>query len=72
MERNEFLNSVFGYKKIKDELYEIRSWYLSRNLNEEERKEFLPKGILFLLLDQDILLTLLSNECHGAFKQKIL
>ena len=47
MERNEFLNSVFGYKKIKDELYEIRSWYLYRNLNEEERKEFLPKGILF-------------------------
>ena len=26
----------------------------------------------FLLLDQDILLTLLSNECHGAFQQKFL
>lgn len=52
MERKEFLKNVFGYHKIKDELYEIRSWYLNEK-NDEGRKEFLPKGILFYV-NQDL------------------
>lgn len=46
MEKNVFLKNVYGYKKIKDELFLIRSWYLDKKI-KEEKKEFLPKGILF-------------------------
>ncbi len=43
---DEFLKKVYGYKRIKEELYLIRSWYLNEN-NLNNNKKLLPKGILF-------------------------
>lgn len=41
----EFLKGVYGYSKIKEELYLIREWYLNPS-NLGERRRLLPRGIL--------------------------
>ncbi len=41
----DFLSKVYGYKRIKEELYLIRNWYLNSDKLKEKR-ELLPKGIL--------------------------
>ena len=46
MERKDFLNEVYGYEYIKDELFLIRSWYLDKKI-DEDKFDLLPKGILF-------------------------
>lgn len=69
MERKEFLNKVFGYERIKDELYEIRSWYLDEKL-EEDKREYLPKGILFYG-EPGYGKTLLIREYAKSFDYKI-
>lgn len=43
---DEFLKNIYGYKRLKEELYLIRSWYLNEN-NLNNNKKLLPKGILF-------------------------
>ena len=40
-----FLNNVYGYNNIKEELYLIREWYFNRD--ESNKKLMLPRGILF-------------------------
>lgn len=41
-----FLNNVYGYSKIKEELYLIQRWYLDLD-KLGDKKKLLPKGILF-------------------------
>lgn len=41
-----FLESVYGYRRIKEELRLIREWYLKSD-DLGDRKKLLPKGILF-------------------------
>ena len=41
----DFLSNVYGYSRIKEELYLIRNWYLNADKLGEKR-ELLPKGIL--------------------------
>lgn len=43
---NDFLKNVYGYAKIKEELYLIRQWYFESN-KLGNKKKLLPKGILF-------------------------
>lgn len=46
MMNKKFLNTVYGYTKVKEELSLIRDWYLdSEKLGE--RRKLLPRGILF-------------------------
>lgn len=42
----EFLSNVYGYSKVKNELFVIRDWYLNSS-EMGEKKRLLPKGILF-------------------------
>lgn len=41
----DFLNKVYGYSKVKNELFVIRDWYLNADAMGEKKK-LLPKGIL--------------------------
>ena len=67
--RNEFLSKVYGYQGVKDELYEILGWYLNNELSEDKR-EFLPHGILFYG-DPGQGKTLLMREFAKTFGYKI-
>ena len=46
MQQTEFLSNIFGYDRIKSELYKVYTWLLEA-LNDESLKILLPKGILF-------------------------
>ena len=67
--RNEFLTKVYGYEGVKDELYQILGWYLNNELSEDKR-EFLPHGILFYG-DPGQGKTLLMREFAKTFDYKI-
>lgn len=41
--KNEFLENVYGYRTIKEELRLIRDWYLNKDIENDK----LPKGIIF-------------------------
>ena len=43
---DKFLENVFGYRAIKEELKTILDWYLDNNMDEQKRT-LLPRGILF-------------------------
>ena len=43
---NNFLKNVYGYSKIKEELYLIRQWYFESD-KLGDKKKLLPRGILF-------------------------
>lgn len=71
MERSNFLSNVYGYKAIKDELYEVRSWYLNKELLiDNDKKEYLPKGILFYG-EPGFGKTLLLREFASSFDYKV-
>ena len=42
---NNFLNQIFGYEVIKEELYTIRQWLMDEKLINNT-SIYLPKGIL--------------------------
>lgn len=46
MERSEFLTNIFGYERIKNELYKVYTWF-SNASNDKSLKTLLPKGVLF-------------------------
>lgn len=41
---NDFLEKVYGYRTIKEELKLIRDWYLDKDIENDK----LPKGIIFM------------------------
>ena len=69
VERKDFLNEVYGYEEIKDELYQVLGWYKNNDL-DIKKKEYLPHGILFYG-DPGYGKTLLVREFAKSFDYKI-